>query len=106
MTTNSKDQKTDKADKDKNHRKTAMKTTKTSILYSEKTKRAITQRKENPLKTENSFENTLCKISESGLEQLSIVQSEDLYKDCEDKHISNYNNLIIQKIEEKKYFKP
>jgi hypothetical protein len=42
MTTNNKDSKTDKADKDKNHRKTAMKTTKTSILYSEKTKRAIT----------------------------------------------------------------
>jgi hypothetical protein len=39
------------------------------------------------MRTENSFENTLCKISESGLEQLSIVQSDDLFKDCDNKHI-------------------
>lgn len=81
MTTKNKQQQN--FDEKNNLKKAAIK----EIFKNKNIKRANTQNRENPMRTENSFENTLCKISESGLEQLSIVQSDDLFKDCDNKHI-------------------
>lgn len=50
---------------------------------------------------------TLYKISESGLEELSIVESEDLYNSEQDNNEArrNYNERIEQKIQEAKLYK-